>query len=211
MLQKIGAFFRPFILTLIGIIAVNYINIFNYISFIPQDRVFIICLPLYVGALDFLLREILGFARKKFVSEINVLFSIKDTIASKETTPVIKFNMEDLAEIRVLIQVSGKKAHFIGTKLVIPNIGFATMQLSKKDDIASVDIDGNLIIKLEDVFGSVEERTIASTKFDILFIREPVESERKIDVGAKFIDNCQFYKRRIIYRGNKFRIMGDEK
>lgn len=84
MLQKIGAFFRPFILTLIGIIAVNYINIFNYISFIPQDRVFIICLPLYVGALDFLLREILGFARKNFVSEINVLFSIKDTIASKE-------------------------------------------------------------------------------------------------------------------------------
>ena len=199
MIQKVYKFCKPFVLTLMGIFGADFVNILAYIPFVPQDKAFMLCIPLYVGMLDFLLSELIDSIQTKYISQIDVFFSCNGVENGINGMPVIQFNEENLAEVEVTIKIFGRKADFKSKKLLINYIDFATMQLSGKNQhIASIDNEGNLIIDLETIFGGVTEKTHATTSFVVSFIQEPVDGVREIEMGAEFLGNQFSIKHRYV-------------
>ena len=204
MIEKLSKIIKPLVVALVGVYLANKFNIFCYISFIPQDKAFDICITVYFAVLEIFSELLMEIIHAKFLSELSVIFSLNDTEISIESTPIIKFNSSDLAEATITVQIIGRKKHFINSQLILPDISFATMQANIRDKETSVDNAGNYIIALEKMFGATEKRTVLSSSFRITFAKDPIDSERTIEISPELKSNILFNSHLFItYRHNK--------
>ena len=194
----------PIIVSVVSVFFAKVFNIFDYISFIPPDRSFDICITTYFSILEILNGLISEKIYSKFLSELIVIFSTRNTAITIDSTPIIRFNSEDLAEAIITVQISGRKQHFTNSILFIPNVNFATMQASVHSREEYVDIGGNYIIDLEKIFGESNARTCTACSFKVAFIKEPLDGERTIEIMPELRNTRQ---RRlhpmVIYKHNK--------
>lgn len=209
MLQKLLKILRPVLVALLGVYLANTINIFNYISFIPKDKTFDICIATYFTIFEILIEFLLEHLRKKFMSEISVVFSINNTEKSIYSTPIIEFNKEDLAEMTITIQIEGRKKHFMNSIIVLPNVGFATIQKNIHSKETSVDANGNYSIDLEKLFGSTHMKTIISSSFRVTFVKEPIDGERTIELLPELKSKISF-RPLVTFKHNKVLIKVEE-
>lgn len=208
MINKFLRIIKTIIVAIIGIYLANKFNILSYVSFVPTDKAFDVCLTLYFPILEIVSEFIVELLYKKFApSELSAILSISDVEKSIDSVPVIKFNSLDLAEIIITIQINGKKKHFSNSQLILPNLSFATMQQATTNDTEiSIDNMGNYIISLEKMFGSIDQTSIVST-FKVALIKEPSDSERAIEIFPELKPAKRFnFPPRIIYKHNKARL-----
>lgn len=203
MAEKLVKIVKPLMIALIGVYLANQFNICDYISFVPKDKAFDICITVYFAILEILSDFLLKAIHRKFLSELSVTLSLNNTEISMDSSPVIKFNSSDLAEAVITVQINGRKKHFINSQLMLSNIAFATMQASIRDRESSIDNIGNYIINLEQMFGSTEKRISILSSFRITFVKDPIDSERTIEIFPEFKNNSQLkFHPWIIYKHN---------
>lgn len=182
MIKSIWKITKPLIVALIGVYLANKFNIFSFISFIPADKSFDVCITAYFAILEIALELLITIIRNKFMSELSVILSLSNTEVSLDSTPVISFNRSDLAEATITVQINGRKKHFSNYQLILSNAGFVTMQANIHDREASVDNLGNYIINIEKMFGTIDAKTNISYSFRITFARECCDYERSIEI-----------------------------
>lgn len=204
MLQKLSKIIKPIIVALIGVYLTNKLNIFNYISFIPKDKAFDICIASYFTILEILIEFLMETLRSKFMSELSVIISLNNTEVSIDSTPIINFNPSDLAEAIITVQITGRKRHFLNSVLMISNVGFATMQAGIHDRETSVDNNGNYIIDLEKIFGTTDMKISVSSSFRVTFVKEPIDSVRTIEIYPELKNKIHFnFHPLVTYKHNK--------
>jgi len=121
--------FKTVLIALAGVFIANKFNLFSYMTFIPDDKAFDICITVYFTILE-LISEFLLEAVHGRRSELSVILSHVNTDVSIESNPIINFNQDDLAQMTVTVHINGMKKHFTGSKIVLSDVGFATMQAS---------------------------------------------------------------------------------
>lgn len=204
MIEKALKFVKPIIVALVGVYLTNKFNIFSFISFIPADKTFDVCITAYFAFLEILSEFILEVIRTRFLSELSVILSLNNNEVSIDSTPIIRFNSSDLAEATITIQINGRKKHFKNLKLILSSVNFATMQASINNRETSVDNNGNYIIDLERIFGTTDMRTVITSSFRVNFVKEPIEGERVIEMVPEIKNSFPLNIHPLIfYRHNK--------
>ena len=185
MIRNISKVAKPLVVALIGVYFANKFNIFDFITFIPEEKSFDICITVYFAILEILSEFFAKSAYAKFTSEISVVLSLNNTEVSIDSTPIIKFNQSGLAEATITVSIVGRKKHFSDFQLVVANSSFATMQANIHDREVSIDNTGNYIIDLEKMFGNTNSRIYVSSSFRITFAREFSDTERSIEISPE--------------------------
>ena len=203
MMKKALRVAKPILVALLGIALTNKFNIIEQVTNLPEEKAFDICLTAYFSIIEILSSALVQTIRSKFMSEIKVILYLENADASLDSTPVIKFNRSNLAEANILIQITGLKAHFLNSKIVIPSTAFATMQPNSGSQEVSIDELGNYIVDLEKMFGEVTTKTTLSTTFRIIFSKEPLEDERAIIISPELKTSERLSRLSIAYGHNK--------
>lgn len=204
MTRKLLKIAKPLIVALIGVYLANKFNVFSYISFIPTDKSFDVCITAYFAVLEIVSEFLMDTVRTKFMSELSVILSLNDTEVSIDSTPIIKFNSSDLAEATLTVQIVGRKKHFKNSQLILSNVGFATMQASIRNRETSVDNAGNFLVDLKKMFGTTDMRTTVSSSFRITLAKDPIDSERTIEMFPELKHTTRFnFQPLITYKHNK--------
>lgn len=154
MLRKLSI---PVLSALLGILFTHLFNPIAWIPIVPKDHVYDICTGIYFAVIDILLNESLDWAEKKFRSEITLTISGMGTSAPVDSDQEINLNSSGMAELQVMLRLRGKRKHLSGMKIVIPVIGFATIQPASGGQGINLDTDGNCVIHLDSLLGLSED------------------------------------------------------
>lgn len=201
----ISHFIVMIMVTSFALFLLDKYNVFSTMSFIPEDKLFDVALPLYVGALE-LVCHIFFTLLKTQKSSIKITFFCRGNSQELGVNPTIFFNKENLAEIYLSITLSGKKRAFQGKKIRIPAIDFASMQPGKKIKYVTLDDNGNLNIDLQSLFGEVNKTSESSIDISIAYIQEEYYDNREIDISPQFIGRRLYCFGYVQYEHNQYRI-----
>lgn len=182
MLEKILKLIKPFFIALIGVCMANSLNVFDYISLVPSNNAFDLCITVYFAILDIFSDIIIKAVQANYVSRISVILSQNNTEITIVSNPVITFNRSDLAEATMSIKITGRKKHFANSQIILSNVNFATMQANSNNREVSIDNNGNYVVDLEKMFGTTDMRTTIESSFRISFVKEPVDGERSCEI-----------------------------
>ncbi len=179
MIKKILKVLTPIFSAIIGILAANKFNVFEFMTFVPEDYTYEVCITTYFVIadviIDTLLNAISNFLKPMFISELEVVISHQGTTINTDTDITLEFNDDDLTQANILVRIKGKKSHFENIDLIIKKPAFAEIQSTYKRQEVIVDRD-NYCIKLADLFGN--SSTIDSSQtFKIVMIQDSVDGD----------------------------------
>lgn len=179
----------PIASAILGIWAANKFNLFEFLTFIPTDYVYEVCITVYFAIIDVILeilRELLcNFLKEKFFSEIEVIIYQTNTEPNIKNNPTLIFNSEDQTEACILVSVKGNKKHFKNARIQIENPACAEIQGNYKSRAVSIDND-TYCISLEDLFGGYNKSNFEQ-KFRIVLAQIPVDDECIAEIRPEII------------------------
>lgn len=115
----IGAFVKGVVFPILVIWILGRYNIFNDISFVPDDKKFDVGLAAYLGLVECVYvcvyTKMKGFIETN-KAEVKCIFWCAGTMPNISSTPYITF-VEDTAHINVKVQVSGKVKRLVNNKI----------------------------------------------------------------------------------------------
>lgn len=159
----------------LGVILASKLNVFSYITFIPEAHSFDICLGIYITVLDLIFECLINYIGN-IRSKLFITFYSPNTEPLITSKPVLYFNSQDTADIKIKISVNGLKKHFKDTTVVIPKIMFATMQPSRNYNEMYINSDGDCIIEIYKLFGNTNQKVNMSFDYRLKFIKEPIDN-----------------------------------
>lgn len=166
----------PIVGAIIGILAINVFNPFSYFPFLAEDQAYDVCIGLYFSLADISIEFVVNCIKNRFFNaSIDVIISPPGVSLSAAMPASIYFRQSETTEAEVKIALHGKKEQFCETEVIIPAIGFATIQPSFNQTGGELDDHGNYVITLSSLLGQSE--IVDFTKsFRLVMIREPVEN-----------------------------------
>ena len=201
MLKKVLRVITPIISAIIGIVLANYLNIFDWMPFVPKEYSYEFCISVYFAMadviIDFLKEFICDKIQNKFFSIANVLISKPGTEINIDTNAVLNFNEDDLTEALITVYIKGHKKHFKDVELVIKKPAFAEIQEGRSMRQEVYLDSNNYYIKLEELFGH-SESVKCKQVFQIALIQNPVDG----DSSVTLVPELNKKKRNIRYHHN---------
>lgn len=182
MIKKIWKIIAPVLSAIIGILAANKLNVFDFLPFVPDEYSYEICITVYFAVVDIiidaLMNGILYFVKNRFMSELEVVISQQGTNINVGTDSFLEFNADDLTEANVLVKIKGRKNHFKNINLIIKKPAFAEIQSTYRRSEATLSRN-NYCIKLESLFGN-SDFIDSSQTFKIAMIQDPVDGDTSV-------------------------------
>lgn len=171
MKEKLLEIIKIVISMIIGLFILNKKNIFSYATWIPKDKVFDIGLITYLPSVQIFLDWLFEVIKENFISKLSVTLFSPNSEPSLDSNAIIDFKNNDLAEIRIRVELNGKYKHFKNIKVVFPNITSLTMQ-PKKDIAIAISDKEECVIYLNEIIGS--ERKDINFKYEYIlnFIKD---------------------------------------
>lgn len=198
---------KPIIAAIISLLALYKLNVFDYLTFIPNEYRYEVGITVYFAFFEILIETIFDCIGAKLFSNLDIVISSKNTFGDLTSTPQIDFNSMQIAEMFVKISATGTKKQFAATAIKIPCPSFVTMQVNEQNAAAVIDPDGDCIINLQRLFGNIYERTQIDCEFIISFIREPVSNAGNVKVRPIIVSSKKvtlISKLIIRYKTNSF-------
>ena len=126
-----------FVGSIIALLLAHYFNIFEYMTFIPSEKSYDVCITIYFTVIQTGVN--IGFYEiNKWLEEqktkIEAVVYLPNEEPNLNSCPIIKFNEMDMAEIRLKLSVKGKSK---------------TIQIGRKGIGVSVDNSGNIMFEME--------------------------------------------------------------
>lgn len=199
----------PVISAVIGIAAANVYNLFDFISFIPKEYSYEICMTVYFAVADVILEAAMEFCidwlTSHYFSKIEIVLFQPNAEADIQIHPTLVFNSVDQTESGISIKVKGYKKHFKDTRIRIKSPAFADIQSNYRRREVSV-IDDSYYISLEALFGG-NEYACFTQKFRIILAQIPVDGDSIVKIEP------EIEKKRwnVIYKHNYVQIKAVKK
>lgn len=184
LLLRIAASILGAILSLI--IAHNF-NPFSTMTFIPQDKVYDVCITIYFSIAE----VIISFGMDKieeivsgYYMDIEAVLSHRNEEAGLDSQPTIRFNEVDMSEVSLTLKIHGKRKYFNNIEVVIPRIAQADYQLGRQSLGASINSNGDFCIKISAICGYTETVDLTET-FLITLQRAPVDNSARVTISPE--------------------------
>lgn len=163
---------------LLGVLGAHLFNPFEWITIIPDGSSYDVCIAVYFTIADTVIDWIVNQVESKCLAEVYVAISRIGTAATIESDLVIDLDARGHADLCIKVNVQGKRKHFGDIRIVIPSIGFASIQPSFPGQGVSLDIcTGNNVITLDSVLGR-SETVDFSKEFRLAVVMTPSGNEQ---------------------------------
>lgn len=182
MIKKILKLVTPIFSAIIGLLVANKFNVFEFMTFVPEDYKYEVCITTYFVIADVIVgivgNGISNLLKTRFISELEVVLSHQATTIDSRTDITLAFNNDGLTEANILLRIKGKKKHFENVELLIKKPAFAEIQSAYRRKEVTIDRD-NYRIKLVDLFGNSDLIDSCQT-FKIAMIQDAVDGDTSI-------------------------------
>lgn len=111
-------FLKSIITPIIGIYIASKFNIFEYVSFIPEDQTFSFGIAAYIALLECIYVKLNQFIVKHLKAEIECLFYVDKHVANIVNMPITSF-IQDVAYINCKVTIKGVTKKLKKNSLVI--------------------------------------------------------------------------------------------
>ena len=169
---------------IIALCLTKFINLFDYVTFIPQDKKFDVCLTVYFAVIGSLVNVLWEHAEnwiEKKRTSIEVVFHLPTEIENMSSVPKVTFNESDVAEVCMHVRIKGNTANILEYSLIIRYLRQADMQPGKKGVGSVIDYEGNYVLRINEICQNLE--TISyEADYPILFQRSEFENRMEINV-----------------------------
>lgn len=141
-----------FVGSIIALLLAHYFNIFEYMTFIPSEKSYDVCITIYFTVIQTGVN--IGFYEiNKWLEEqktkIEAVVYLPNEEPNLNSCPIIKFNEMDMAEIRLKLSVNGKSKTILDKKIIINALAQVDLQIGRKGIGVSVDNSGNIMFEME--------------------------------------------------------------
>lgn len=208
MKEQIFEGFKILISIILGLMLINKINIFSGFNGIPKDKVFDIAVMVYIPLIQISINILMNWFNYKFVSKVSVTLYSPNTEPNLDSNAIVDFKNNDLAEIRICVELNGKYKHFKDIKIIFPSISSLTMQ-PNKDDSISINDSEECVIDLNEIIGSKRNDTNFKYEYILNFIKdEELKSKREAEFYPEFKNDTYKYEflKKIFWLSRKFLI-----
>lgn len=184
--------------TIVALFLANSCNFFAYVSFVPKDKAYDVCITVYFTLIQIFIDSIyLHYCNWKDSKKTYVSTTIymPDQMANLDSCPYILFNSYDVAEFYIKLSVHGLAKNIKGNYIKIAHNNQFELQVSKSGSGARIDNDGNYIICLDEICGNNIRVEGLEANFKIIAQRGIVEDSFKINIKPELIHNkCVIFK-----------------
>lgn len=205
-LTKIWVFARPFLAVILGLIAISKFNLFDVITIVPEDYKYEVCLTLYVGLSEAIIRCIEDFLSNNS-SSIQCIFSFDKRNFDITNTPMIVLPDDNIsiANVYCQIKVHGKVGFIKNSKIVLCFPDWVDVDVCRGTGVVEIHGNRSCVINLSN-FVNQDQRTVIETTQIIQFSL----LKATIDREGQYIVDSKLEKKRIslnyIFKSNKFEI-----
>lgn len=170
------------LVSVLCILLAHVINPFSFISIVPKDKVYDVCIAVYFSIGSFITEGLIDLINKCIESKkvyIEAVFSHKNEVSGLQSKPCITFNSCDMAEIELEVSIHGNSKQISDLRLEIPKIAQSDFQVGRKTIGAEVNNNGDFVIHLSKICGNSGDINIRET-FLITMQRIPIDDKATI-------------------------------
>lgn len=196
--------------SIIALVLAKWFNIFSYMTFIPKDKQYDVCIAVYFTLLEMIIAYIYEAIEQKVEKEkakIHSVIHLKNEGPNLNSVPEIRFNEMGMAEFYLHVELDGMCKKMDGCKIRIQSFIQGDMQLGKKGSSANIDNDGNFVIDLEKICGQRED-IHWEEDYRIVLQRGVIENGGGIVLKPELVYNTKKFG--MIFKSNKSRVMWEE-
>lgn len=180
-----------FIGSLLALWLAHAFNIFDYMTFIPKDKSYDVCIAVYFTLVEALVNilysKVLDWREDKRIDVEVIMFSANEepNIASR---PIIRFNEMGIAEFSMKVSVKGKRSSINNNSIVLNSMRQVDFQIGRRGIGAKVDNDGNYIIEIDKICNNQDIINVEEI-YKIVLQRSDMEDSSVIMISPKLIEN----------------------
>ncbi|UBK38668.1 hypothetical protein KLF44_04445 [Clostridium perfringens] len=185
-------YLHPLISSILSLWLISYFNIVKYLTFIPEDNRFDVCLALYLTIIQILINLFDRWLQKKFeenLSEIEVIFYKDKNNKSINVNPTISFDKETgIGQVKCSVEMKGNTKLLSNTKLIIAFPNWVEAQPNLSECIVIKEENNQSInIYLSKFLTNIEiEEEISKIEFDIPMLINNISGHRENQIKCKF-------------------------
>lgn len=182
--------FVSFVGSLTALWLAHGINIFDYMTFIPQDKSYDACITVYFTLVEAFVNTVYTMFTDwidKQKTEIGAIIFTANEEPNKNTSPIIRFNDMGIAEINMKVSVKGKRSSIKNNTIVLDSMRQVEYQVGRRGSGAKVDNEGNYIIEIDKLCNNQEIMNIEET-YKIVLQRGNLENGAEIMISPKLND-----------------------
>lgn len=209
-MRKLLQVLVTFVGALIAIWLANEFNIFNYMTFVPNNKSFDVCITVYFTVVESIVNVsytmIINWLDKQKVEIETILFTSNDE-PNKNTCPIVRFNTMGIAEMNMKVSVKGNRSRVKDKTIILNSMIQVEYQVGRRGSGAKVDNEGNYIIEIEKLCSNQEIVNIEET-YKIVLQRGALDDSAQIIVTPKLNDNNS---KLIVFESNNAKLALEER
>ena len=129
-----GVILKVVVIPLLAMKLIGWFNIFEYFTFIPEDRVFTLGLSAYLGILEFFWLSIVRWIQSRYC-KIKCTFSKAGESVNINSIPEVRFNQQDIAKVSCTVEVSGYSKRLLKNSIEISFPKWVDVQIESSNII----------------------------------------------------------------------------
>lgn len=176
-----------FIGSLIALWLANGINFFEYMTFIPKDKSYDVCIAVYFTIVEAIVNIAysmhIDWIDKQKIKIEAIMFTANEQ-PNKNACPIIKFNEFGIAEMNMKVSVQGKRSSIKNNIIVLNSMSQIDFQIGRRGSGAKVDNEGNYIIEIEQICNNQDVISIEEV-YKIVLQRGTLENSAEIMISPK--------------------------
>lgn len=180
-----------FVGSLVALWLAHRFNIFDCMTFIPQEKSYDVCITVYFT----LVEAVMNIAYTLLVDwidkqkiEIEAIMFTANEQPNKNTCPIIRFNDMGLAEMNMKVSIKGKRSRIKNNTIVLTSMSQVEYQIGRRGSGAMVDNEGNYFIEIDKLCNNQDVIDVEET-YKIVLQRGTLENSAEIMISPKLNDN----------------------
>lgn len=165
---------KTLVSAILGIIILNAFNIFDYLSFVPEEIKYEVGMATYFSVIESVLSTIINKINDKF-TYVEFIFYNKRNEANYLENPIINFS-EDVAKISVKISVAGHSSHLRKSLIILKVPEWITIQ-ANSEIVRVADDTHSSVIELSRIVPESGKSEKGTVHVDLHFIRDSKEQK----------------------------------
>ena len=190
-MRKWSQIIVSFVGALVALWLAHVINIFDYITFIPKDKSYDVCITVYFTLVESFVNIIYNnftewFDKQKVEIEA-ILFKTNEE-PNRIACPILRFDDMGIAEMNMKVYVKGKSIKLKNKTITLDSMRQVQYQVGRRCSGAKVDNEGNYIVEIDKLCGNQEMINLEEV-FKIVLQRGDMEDSVRIMISPKLNDN----------------------
>ena len=211
MMKKFFRLLLSFVGFVIALLVAHGFNIFDYMTFVPQDKKYDVCMAVYFAVMETgitFLYDWIDDCIAKNKTYIEAIFHLPSEYSNSNSIPIIRFNEMGIAEVKLHLVVKGRCTNLTNNGVMISVPQQVDAQFAKKGVGIKRDNQGNLLIMLDEVCRN-REVFEGEEDYKITFMRRDFDNEASISIAPELLAKKK--DRKINFVSNEAKVVLEEK